>query len=130
MSSGGKIIDSTSLSQEGKDAVKSIGQTLINKIPSFSGSGGSGPSSKPISSSMSSKPIASLPGDKPFKISRWDKFKNFFAGISNKILAPMGVPEAHIISEKDYVNDPQTGKYKFDWDTANKNFKEQNGRDR
>lgn len=67
---------------------------------------------------------------KPRELSGWDKFKNFFANISNKILAPMGVPEAHIIKPEDYVVNPATGKEEFSWNKANENFKKDYGRER
>lgn len=76
------------------------------------------------------KPIAETPAAKPRQLSGWDKFKNFFANISNKILAPMGIPEAHIIKPEDYVIDPKIGKETFSWDKANENFKKDNGRER
>lgn len=54
------------------------------------------------------------------QISGWDKFKNFFAGISNKILKPLGVAEAHIVKQEDYNWDEKTGERKdFSWDKAN-----------
>lgn len=78
----------------------------------------------------SSRPATDTPSGRPRGLSGWDKFKNFFAGVSNKVLAPMGVPEAHIIKPEDYVKDTKTGKEVFSWNKANENFKKDNGRAR
>lgn len=88
------------------------------------------PMGKPTTESAMEKPMVASPAAKPRELSFGDKFKNFWANISNKILAPMGVPEAHIIKPEDYVTDPKTGKEVFSWDKANANFKKDNGRER
>lgn len=88
------------------------------------------PISKPTPESPISKPEVVTPMAKPRQLSGWDKFKNFFANISNKILAPMGVPEAHIIKPEDYVVNPATGKEEFNWNKANENYKKDYGRER
>lgn len=88
------------------------------------------PISKPVTESPMAKPEVVTPMAKPRELGGLDKFKNFWANISNKILAPMGVPEAHIIKPEDYVVNPATGKEEFSWNKANENFKKDNGRER
>jgi len=44
------------------------------------------------------------------KMSGWDKFKNFFAGIYNTVGGGLGLPKAHIITDNDYVKNEKTGR--------------------
>lgn len=70
------------------------------------------------------------PGRPKHVLSGWDKFKNFWAGVHNNTTAKVGLPEAHVITEDDYVWNDKKNKYEYDWNKANDNDKKKLSRER